>query len=133
MRSCSIGPPKDFRAPFKGVLSLWTEQSKSPSRPDDHSTIIPTLRFAQRIPASSRTGVHVVGWKSSRLLRISSAAAVIGALLLALSGCGEETYKVSRGTDELPKPQIKNAKAAARIEKAQQIEDQIFQKGKKLR
>jgi hypothetical protein len=53
------------------------------------------------------------------------------ATALALCGCGEETYKVHRGTDELAKP--KDSKAASRIEKAQKAEEEIFKQSKKLR
>jgi hypothetical protein len=66
------------------------------------------------------------------------AAVMIAASSVALIGCGEETYKVSRGTDEIAKPAVSKpavskpaeSKAAARIEKAEKIEAEILKKGK---
>jgi hypothetical protein len=55
----------------------------------------------------------------------------IGAVGVTVTGCGEETYKVSRGTNEVPKPA--DPKQAARTEKANQAEKQLFTKSDKLK
>ncbi len=69
----------------------------------------------------------ITSYRNSSLIPI----ALICAITLPLYGCGEETYKVQRGTDEVAKP--KDSKASTRIENAKKAEEEILQKSKKLR
>ena len=61
----------------------------------------------------------------------ATVAVVFVAAGVTLPGCQEETFKVSRGTNEIPK--AKEAKTASRIEKARKAEEEILSKGGKLR